>query len=79
MNKSSIEFWKELKGSEISASAFGKRFGEQVVVMVEYPFCIHNGKKFKPTVNEWKELEKDYLRQEYGTTDMNQIMKMEGF
>ena len=79
MKKDTQEFWQIMKGSEIWTDAFGSRFGERVCVGIDYPYVINAGEKFKPTDKEWAELKDDYYRQEYGTTDMNRIMAMEGF
>lgn len=74
-----LNLLKEMNGEEIWTNAFGDRFGERVCVMVEYPYCWHEGRKFKPTPIEVKKLWDDRFIQEYGTSDINKIMKMEGF
>ena len=79
MNKYNKEWMKELEGSETWTNAFEKRFGERVNVMVKGKKLMHKGKKFVPTAKEFKKLQNDRLRQEYGTTDFKKIMKMEGF
>ena len=63
----------ELDGQETWTNAFGDRFGERVCVMVEGEFCWNEGKKFKPTKKEVKELWDDYCYNELGST--SQIMK----
>lgn len=73
------ELIKSMDGGEVCSNAFGKRFGERVCVGIKYPYIIHDGKKFKPTEEEKKGLKDDILLQEWGTTDLKKIMKMEGF
>jgi hypothetical protein len=79
MDKGTKELLETLEGSEVWTNAFGKRFGERVCVGIEYPFCWHEGKKFKPNRIEWKEVIHDQTVQEYGTDNWKEIMKMEGF
>ena len=40
---------KVLDGNECWTNAFSERFDERVCVGIAYPFCIHEGKKFKPS------------------------------
>ena len=58
---------KELNGQEIWSNAFGNRFEERVCVLVDYPFLIHNGGKFKPTKKEIDGLWDDMATQEFGS------------
>lgn len=60
---------KEMDGNEIWTNAFGDRFGERVCVGVEYPFCWHNGEKFKPTKQEVNDLWDDMIEQELGSKE----------
>ena len=60
---------KEMNGNEIWTNAFGDRFGERVCVLVEYPLCIHNGEKFKPTREEIKDLWDDLITREFGSKE----------
>ena len=57
---------KEMEGQETWTNAFGNRFGERVCVLVEKGRCIHNGKSFKPTAKEVKDLWEDHLESELG-------------
>ena len=69
---------KVMNGQEIWTNTFGGRFGERVCVVVDYPYCVRDGKKFKPTKEEVAELWNDYFVQEYGTSDITKILEMEG-
>jgi len=64
---------KEMNGHEIWSDAFGDRFEERVCVLVEYPLCVHNGFRFKPTKEEIKGLWDDMIIQEFGSK--KQLMK----
>ncbi len=58
---------KELNGKEVWSNSFGDRFGERVCVLVDYPFLVHNGEKFKPTKEEINGLWDDVIRNEFGS------------
>lgn len=58
---------KEMDGNEIWTNTFGDRFDERVCVLVRYPFCVHNGEKFKPTTQEINGLWDDMITQEFGS------------
>ena len=77
--KDQKEFLKVIEGQEVWTNAFGKQFGERVCVGIENGQIACGGKRFKPTKKELKELEHDYLIQEYGTADFKEIMRIEGF
>lgn len=64
---------KEMDGNEIWTNAFGERFEERVCVLVQYPYCIHSGEKFKPTKKEINDLWDDLITQEFGSKE--QLMK----
>ena len=64
-----VQLIKELDGQEVWTNAFGDRFGERVCVMVEEGLCHKEGKKFKPTQKEIKDLWDDYIAQEFGSKD----------
>ena len=64
---------EEMEGQECWTNAFEDRFGERVCVMVEEGWCWNEGKKFKPTTQEKKELWKDFIFQELGSNQ--QILK----
>jgi len=73
MNKEQKQFIKELNGQEI----FFKDFG--VVAIIE-DSLVHCGKKIlKITNNNFKEIQKAYFYTEYGTWDINNILKIEGY
>ena len=81
MDKENKEWMEVLDGSEIWTNAFVKRFDERVCVGIDAKnlSCVHSGISFKPTDKEMKELLDDRNLQEYGTTDSEKIMRMEGF
>jgi len=79
LTKLDKEWMDTLDGNEIWTNAFGERFGERVCVGINNRQITHKGQKFTPTKKEFKELKDDYLIQEYGTTNMKEIMRMEGF
>lgn len=65
--KKRINLMKEMEGQEVWTNAFGKRFGERVCVGVNEGMLWKEGKKFKPTKKEVKELWEDMLTQELGS------------
>jgi hypothetical protein len=73
MNKNQIETMKELEGSEVFYEDLGA-----VGIKVEGTdvFVIDCGRKIK---SSYKKVMTAYLMTEYGTTDMSEIMSMEGF
>ena len=79
MNKANKEWFESVEGNEIWTNAFGNRFGERVCVGITKEGCVNCGEHFVPTDKEINELQKDHLIQEYGTSDMKAIMRMEGF
>lgn len=58
---------KAMDGNECWTDAFSNRFGERVCVMVKYPDCVHDGKSFRPTAQEKKELWTDFIERELGS------------
>jgi hypothetical protein len=70
---SDINLLKAIDGHEVWTNAFGNRFGERVVVMIEYPYVIHNGTKFIPSESEINMLWNDYIESELGP--ISQIMR----
>ena len=64
---------KEMDGNEIWSDAFGERLGERACVLVQYPLCVYNGEKFKPTKQEIDGLWDDLIIQEFGSKQ--QLMK----
>jgi len=64
---------KEMNGNEIWSDSFGERFGERVCILIQYPKCICNGKKFTPNSKEIKGLFDDLMIQEFGSKQ--QMMK----
>ena len=62
-----VNLLKEMDGNEVWTNAFGDRFGERVCVLVEYPNLWSDGKKFKPTKKEVKELWDDLIESEFGS------------
>lgn len=62
-----INLMKEMNGNECWTNAFGDRFGERVCVGIEKGKCIHEGKSFKPSKEEIKDLWNDFAEQELGS------------
>lgn len=58
-----------MDGQEVWTNAFGDRFGERVCILVEKDMCWKEGKKFKPTNKEIKELWEDMMVQEFGSEE----------
>jgi len=54
---------KELDGSEVWVDL--DRFGERVCVGIKFPNCCADGKTFKPTRQEIKEIEDAYVRENF--------------
>ena len=72
------EVMEAMEGQECWTNAFGDRFGERVCVMVEGDMCWNEGKKFKPTEKEVKELWEDNITQEFGSrAQMNAELEAE--
>lgn len=69
LHASGFSHLKEMEGREIWTDAFGDRFGERVCVLVNYPYLIHDGEKFKPTKKEVKGLWDDLIVQEFGSKE----------
>jgi len=63
---------EELDGQEVWTNAFGDRFQERVCVGIRDGFCWNEGKKFKPTKKELKELWDDAMEQEFGSEAQRQ-------
>ena len=64
---------QEMENQEVWTNAFSDRFGERVCVGVTFPYCIREGKKFKPTTQEIKALWDDMIYNEFGSSE--QIMR----
>ena len=60
---------KEMNGQEVWTNAFGDRFGERVCVLIEYPNCVKEGIRFKPTREEIESLWGDLIIQEFGSKE----------
>lgn len=68
------EIKKELNGTEISSFEF-----EDVVgINGDYITLSYDGKRIKPTNEQWKILWDEMIYQEFGTTDINTILRNEG-
>jgi len=64
---------KELEGHEILSIQF-----EGCVMVKDGKIITRNG-TIKPNAKQVKELWNEYIYQEYGTTDLKTMLKMEGF
>ena len=73
MNKEQLETMNELNGSEVM---FGELGAVGVKVEGTDVFIVDGNRKIKST---YKEVLEAYYMTEYGTTDMAEIMRMEGF
>ncbi len=78
LTKANQEWMDEMNGHELWTDAFGARFGERVCVGITNGLCVHNGERFPPSNKEVKDLRRDMLVSEYGTSDMKEILRMEG-
>jgi len=75
ISKINKEWLNSLNGTEVWTNAFGQR----TCVGIKKDGVIKEGKKIVLTSKQMNRLRKDHLIQEYGTTDIKKIMKMEGF
>lgn len=74
------ELMEAMDGEEVWTNAFGGRFGERVCAMIDNDTADVwvNGKKFKPTAKEVKELWEDSIIQEFGSREeMNRQIEAE--
>lgn len=67
-----------MDGHEMWTDAFSARFGERVCVGIRGGFVVKDGEQFAPTRKEVRQMQKDYLIAEYGTSDWEVIARMEG-
>lgn len=74
LSKKNKELLKELNGKEITWADYGYVLvkGNKLIKYGKTVYTINSDQKFNILFN-------NYLRDEYGTTDMKQIMLMEGF
>jgi len=79
MNAENESWMLVMDGSELWTNAFGKRFGERVCVGFAGKRCVKDGVLVEPTDEEVTQLREDWLISEYGTSDMETILRIEGF
>lgn len=68
-----VNVLKEMEGKEILSMQF------EGCVMVKNGKVITRNRTITPNAKQTKELWNEYIYQEYGTTDLKTILKMEGF
>jgi hypothetical protein len=69
------DYIEALEGKEI----WSVHFATLVVLQKDGKFHTYEGRSWRPDMADLKQLFDDAVRQEYGTTYLPTIMKMEGF
>ena len=73
------EWLNSLEGNEIWTNCLHRRGMGRSCVSIDKGNLVCDGKTISPTNKEIEELMLDHSMQEYGTTNFEDIMKMEGF
>ena len=70
---------ESMQGHELWTDAFQGRFGDRVCVGFHGFQCVREGERFTPTTFEIAQMRTDQVQEEYGTNDLGEILRREGF